>query len=55
MMMIKAFYSGWKEADMNTAYRLFCHIMRVHDKKVFDNHFRGITYEELAAFGKRNG
>lgn len=48
-MQIKAWYGDWKEADFEAALRLFRHLMRIWVPENFNNHFKGITYEELAA------
>ena len=45
---IKAYFSDWKTVDIETAKRFIKLIQRPWDKKVFNNHFRGTTYEELS-------
>jgi hypothetical protein len=47
MIQIKAYFGDWKEVDIKTAKRFLNLLMRPWDKDVFNNHFRGITYEAL--------
>lgn len=47
MIQIKAYFGDWKEVDIKTAKRFFNSLMRPWDKDVFNNHFKGITYEAL--------
>lgn len=54
MIEIKAYFGTWKQATIESAARLFLHIMRVWDKSVFNNHFRGVSYEELETYIRSN-
>lgn len=51
---IKAFFGDWHEADFQTALKLFKHLLRMHIPGNFIRHFKGVTYEELAAGRQRN-
>lgn len=51
---IKAFFGDWHEADFQTALKLFKHLLRMYIPENFIRHFKGVTYEELAAGRQRN-
>ena len=44
---IKAWFSGWKEFSFEKAVNFSYGIMNLHKPEVFNNHFQGITYEEI--------
>ena len=51
---IKAHFGGWAEANFEKALRFFSLIQRPWIPEIFANHFRGVTYEELAAAKQRD-
>ncbi len=44
---IKAWFSDWKEVSFEKAVNFSYGIMSLHKPEVFNNHFQGITYEEI--------
>lgn len=53
-ILIRSNYGDWKEVSLQQAVSFYEALSDIARRKFFDNHFKGVSREELEAERKRN-